>query len=656
MGLKKEAEKSLSIKQRETNLRKETEPPIRRSQDTKSNGTKRNTRRPPNQIVKQGKKYKEELERSDDGVKVGSQLLEKGFKTSKVTVKGVKTANKKLSQRRQNTKIRKAQEKQINNLKEKLNETHIKSDIQKTSKNNTFIRKVMRQPKNLSKKGAESAVLKGASTYKESLTKDDDGVKVGVEGTKKTGQLVKKGAKTLYHVTRKRKKGNEKSTKKLREFNTKLRTNNSIRTANATKGIRTNQRRILRKRITGRNIQQAQKTRTLRTINKNLSRSLKLGLNNARRLIIAQLKRLTGVKILAGAGAVVVKLLPVILVIGIFFGIAFIFMGAGGNEANNQSFGGIKTLSPQVEQWRSLVTEIAEEKNMTDYIDLVLAIIEVETGGVGTRDIMQSSESAGYPPNYFQTERESIEQGISYLKSITNLLKGYNENYLNDYKLISQSYNFGIGFATYTYAQEAQGYDLDLAETYSRDVVAWSLGNTTGETYPYENDLSIRLGKPYLYRNGGNFLYGELIGQYVISYGDGQIAPPVTPLIVTSHFGNRSSPGGIGSTNHKGIDLACQGGVTPINSLFAGEVITSAYLGGLGNTVVVKHSNDLYTTYGHMSRLIAEVGQSVNAGDTLGICGSTGNSTGPHLHLEISPEPHNYQVDPYPYIQQFEGR
>src|SRR5699024_7705434 len=145
---------------------------------------------------------------------------------------------------------------------------------------------------------------------------------------------------------------------------------------------------------------------------------------------------------------------------------------------------------------------------------------------------------------------------------------------------------------------------------------------------------SLRLGKPYLYRNGGNFMYGEMIGQYVVTYADGQIAPPVTPVIVTSHFGNRSSPGGIGSTNHTGIDLACQGGVTPINSLFAGEVVTSEYRGGLGNTVVVKHSSDFYSTYAHMSSLEVSVGDAVNAGDTLGICGSTGNSTGPHLHLE----------------------
>lgn len=657
MGLKKETDKSLSIteslKEKEPKLRKENEIPINTIRKINNNEKKLKKRKnTPNQLVKQGKKYKEELENSDDGVKTGSKLLEKGYKSSKVAIKGAY----KLKKKRKNTKIKKEQDKQKNHLKDKLKETHQKKGIKKPQKNKSFIRKAINQPKNLVKEGTKKTALKGVSSYKESLTKDDEGVKVGVEGTKKTGQLIKKSTKQLHHVIRKRNTGKEKSINKLKEHNTKLRnTNKSVRTINSTKNLKTNQKEMLKKRYTRKNIQKSNSTKKLKALSKNitstLNNTLKIGFNNAKKFVIAQVNKLTGAKILAGVGAIFIKLMPIILVVGIIFGLAMVFIGIG-NQSNNS--GEANMLSPQVEQWRDLVTEIAIDKDMADYIDLILAIIQVESGGTGTRDIMQSSESAGYPPNYYQTERESVEQGVSYLKSIVNLLKGYNKNYVNDYKLISQSYNFGIGFARYINAKKAKGYDIKLAETYSRDVVAVSLGNKTGATYKYNNPIAISLGKPYLYKNGGNFMYGELVGQYFNNY-DGDIAPPVPePVIVTSHFGPRVSPGGIGSSNHKGIDLACQGGVTPISSLFGGEVIKSAYMGGLGNAVVVKHSNNLYTTYAHMSSLKVKPGQTVKAGETLGICGSTGNSTGPHLHLEVSSKPHANQINPYKYIKQFE--
>src|SRR5699024_2012171 len=97
----------------------------------------------------------------------------------------------------------------------------------------------------------------------------------------------------------------------------------------------------------------------------------------------------------------------------------------------------------------------------------------------------------------------------------------------------------------------------------------------------------------------------------------------------------------------------CKGNVTPIKSFMSGTVVKSKYVNGLGNTAVVKHKDGFYTTYGHMSSLTVNKGDKVQAGSELGICGSTGNSTGPHLHLEISPKPHQNQVDPYPFIKQY---
>ena len=111
---------------------------------------------------------------------------------------------------------------------------------------------------------------------------------------------------------------------------------------------------------------------------------------------------------------------------------------------------------------------------------------------------------------------------------------------------------------------------------------------------------------------------------------------PVSSRRITSTFGGRASPGGIGSTNHKGIDIGGVGYTTEIHAAKAGTVIVSQCSRSYGNYVVVSHGSGNTTLYAHMSSRKVSVGQYVNQGDVLGITGSTGNSTGPHLHFEIT--------------------
>ena len=111
---------------------------------------------------------------------------------------------------------------------------------------------------------------------------------------------------------------------------------------------------------------------------------------------------------------------------------------------------------------------------------------------------------------------------------------------------------------------------------------------------------------------------------------------PVDSRYITSTMGGRTSPGGVGSTNHKGTDIGRVGYTSPIYASKAGTVIVSQYSSSYGNYVVVSHGSGNTTLYGHMSSRKVEVGQYVNQGAVLGITGSTGNSTGPHLHFEIT--------------------
>ena len=107
----------------------------------------------------------------------------------------------------------------------------------------------------------------------------------------------------------------------------------------------------------------------------------------------------------------------------------------------------------------------------------------------------------------------------------------------------------------------------------------------------------------------------------------------VTPIsgTITSRFGNMES---IRSSGHSGLDIAAPKG-TKIKVAASGTVTFSGYSGGYGNVVKVSHGNGIMTYYAHCSALYVKKGQTVTAGDVIAAVGSTGNSTGNHLHFEV---------------------
>jgi murein DD-endopeptidase MepM/ murein hydrolase activator NlpD len=111
--------------------------------------------------------------------------------------------------------------------------------------------------------------------------------------------------------------------------------------------------------------------------------------------------------------------------------------------------------------------------------------------------------------------------------------------------------------------------------------------------------------------------------------------------VVVSGFGMRWG------RMHEGIDIGCAYG-TPNRAAAAGTVIYAGWLGGYGNLVVVDHGNGLSTAYAHASSMLVSVRQSVSQGQTVSLVGSTGNSSGPHLHFEV--RVNGVAVDPLPYL------
>ena len=108
--------------------------------------------------------------------------------------------------------------------------------------------------------------------------------------------------------------------------------------------------------------------------------------------------------------------------------------------------------------------------------------------------------------------------------------------------------------------------------------------------------------------------------------------------IVTSRYGIRSR------NNHKGIDIGAPTG-TPIYAAEDGIVTFVGWYGGYGNLIKVQHANGYETYYGHCSSIVTSAGATISKGDLIGYVGSTGNSTGPHLHFEVRVNGVNYNPE-----------
>ena len=129
----------------------------------------------------------------------------------------------------------------------------------------------------------------------------------------------------------------------------------------------------------------------------------------------------------------------------------------------------------------------------------------------------------------------------------------------------------------------------------------------------------------------------------VVPSNEGFIWPVNTSKKISSPIGNRVAPGGFGSTNHKGVDICSVGFTSSVFATKSGKVILASsprqgsYYGGsgYGNYVVVDHGGGVTTLYAHLSTVSVSKGQTVSQGTVLGITGSTGASTGPHLHYEV---------------------
>lgn len=189
------------------------------------------------------------------------------------------------------------------------------------------------------------------------------------------------------------------------------------------------------------------------------------------------------------------------------------------------------------------------------------------------------------------------------------------------YQTISQSY---IGPD-----EKASGGKVDVSRSFDRKLTTRQIKLQANQTLLAQSDLkkSVEKNAKETERN-----------QWVI---------PVTGYRLTARFGQRS---GLWSTTHTGLDFAGPSGST-IVSIAAGVVKSTGYEGSYGNRTIIQLRDGTEVWFCHQSRISVNVGDAVGPGQTIGYTGSTGNVTGPHLHLEIHPGG-GAAVDPEPVLQQ----
>lgn len=142
-------------------------------------------------------------------------------------------------------------------------------------------------------------------------------------------------------------------------------------------------------------------------------------------------------------------------------------------------------------------------------------------------------------------------------------------------------------------------------------------------------------GRLALLDGSTQFHPGMRFEQKRLDYFSGKaFAMPLLTGAISSGYGMRKSPFSRKATFHGGIDIAAPSG-TPVHASRAGKVTFSGIARGYGNLVIVEHDYGYETYYGHLSRLLVRTGETVEQGSKLGLVGSTGLSTGPHLHFEV---------------------
>lgn len=312
----------------------------------------------------------------------------------------------------------------------------------------------------------------------------------------------------------------------------------------------------------------------------------------------------------AGSGAVVL-----IILITVMLGSALSFMGNPDN-ANHTP------VSAEVEAFEPIIRAYTTEYGIPEYVELVKAVMMQESGGntalVGG-DVMQCAEGMGLPVGTAVDTNESIRFGISILADNLRVAGATGPMDIPKISLALQGYNFGNGYISWALVRG--GYSKANAREFSEMQAAAHGWSGYGDVNYVDHVLRYY-----------SFGISPLGGASAVA--DGRLAYPFPGHSWDTYSG------------HNGIDISfanCYG--EPVYAVGAGTVrytqdgwTAADGVGGMwsfGNAVFIDHGDGWISAYGHLSAVAVRKGEHIAQGQLLGYVGSTGNSTGPHLHLAL---------------------
>lgn len=232
----------------------------------------------------------------------------------------------------------------------------------------------------------------------------------------------------------------------------------------------------------------------------------------------------------------------------------------------------------------------------------------------------------GIVPNDDEIFEKVKESGTTYYKYYAIADNGEEKQYVSDFTTAEE---------TVAELKEKESENIDeisIVEKYETELKEFASKETAVESLyeePEPEPTPVVVAKSTKVKASGSVNTSLNTSYQNASLGI-SLSRPVSGTI-TSRFGVRSS---IRSSAHTGLDIATASG-TPYSAAASGVVSFAGYKGSYGNLIVVDHGNGVQTYYAHSSKIYVSVGESVSQGETIGAVGSTGNSTGPHLHLEV---------------------
>lgn len=300
--------------------------------------------------------------------------------------------------------------------------------------------------------------------------------------------------------------------------------------------------------------------------------------------------------------------------------------------------GQLRELQVKVEETTKNLENLKQEYDENEKLLEERLVVLYESGETTYLDmLLQSASLTEFLSNYY-TIQQVVETDTELLENISNQkievekTKNELEEQKSNLKLLKAKKE-----QTYIVMQNnktiQENYSNQLSD--SEKELQKKIEEYRAEEQRVENLIQLAAGQGY---------EGE--------YAGGVMAWPIAKsgTYITSPFGNREHPIQGVVKLHSGIDIGNAGFGAPVIAAADGIVTLASYNGGYGNCVMINHGNGISTLYGHGQKILTTVGTQVKKGDLIMEVGSTGNSTGPHLHFEV--RVNGTAVNPIPYLQE----